>query len=316
MRRILLVSVFSLACCQRVAAQVPPRGRDSSTPLLPPKSKCQESRPEDIVRSFGRIWGNVSEQRGIGSHESRRIKDKLMQYQLCVAVENRQASVCDGLESIDLSHFYGKGTMASECRGLYAGTQELLFFSFLAGHEKDPGVCREYFNSIDWRDPLGMTEDIFCKAAEMAVAKKGMEDFCSFLCSSAALPKELAGKCRTDCPRSFSTSPKDCASGSECSQRLQIYRAVVDRKPQACPSASKIACTVVINRIAGNRCAKAAKDLENTYCGLYRAAEKRTRGQVGITDESSKGMEELNRGIRKMRGGGETSPGDSEETSP
>lgn len=247
---------------------------------------CPTSTPEEIVGSYRRLWGPAN-LRGIEGQESEPIEDQLVSYYACLAAADRRADVCARLGTV-MYRGAEDESLAGQCRLLFV---ELTFFQQLLNKLVDPETCRNYFAARGLADSPIQREE-FCSAAEA-----GYPAICPKLAGSIPLTGE--NSCHWVLPEAAS----DCAAGdSYCLQAYGIYRALSSRDPKTCPKEIRGVCEAFLSQgTALAACDNAAGRLRKLYCKSYQEAYKRSRGQIGMTDEDLKRQDELNKKLREER---------------
>ncbi|HAM36514.1 MAG TPA: hypothetical protein DEB40_14535 [Elusimicrobia bacterium] len=260
--------------------------------------KCPATSPNDIVAAYGRDWGEISAQRGIGHEDSARIYAELQDYVGCVAAEANQPAICDQLGSIPGP----SGSMSKECRARLGDPDkakslpiQFNFVKFLAGRA-DIRACQEayrnvYFDSAE--DRKAMDESSFCQLAQNAAQSNDLRPLCANILKK--IGKRRSPSREAACRRSFPAQEKDCGGNEECKAWLAYYKALKSGRQSAdCPGSYA--------RLCGNPCSALAEEAVRDYCKLYQKAWQRTNGAVGVSDDGIKQTQELNRAIRRRKG--------------
>ena len=69
-------------------------------PAVAVEKFCGASSPADIIRSYGQVWGPISEQRGIDRKESQAIEDALIDLHTCRAISRQSDVFCQPLSKV------------------------------------------------------------------------------------------------------------------------------------------------------------------------------------------------------------------------
>jgi hypothetical protein len=257
------------------------------------KTPCADSSAEGILGGYGTIWGKgVSEQRGIPLKASEPIVERLTDLQACKAVVEGRRDACSALSPVPGA--------AERCGGLASAVP---FQLFLAGRSKDPSACHRFFAAADLG---GAGEEEFCGAARRLAGREGQAGLC------AALTGGPGREHWKQCVQQFPPAAKACADAGDfrlCASLAGLYAAVSAQDLKRCPPSARRVCEAAIAGPGRDPCGSAAKDLEAAYCREYRAAWKRTRGQVGLTDEGQKMQEEINRHLKGARSNSKAAAG-------
>jgi len=271
--------------------------QDQQAPQAQPKTagrphpKCTGSFPDQILGSYGTIWGHVLPSRGFNSTESLGVSKALLDYHLCRSVKTKQMDFdgCPRLDFVDLS-MAGKRSLGQDCRRLYSLFQA---FDFIAGHNQDAAACRSlYFKLHEHASVDTAAADALC--ARIAETHKiGM--LCQDVPASA------------QCSSRFPESERDCETATRpedqenCKMIGSLWKAISRRDSKSCPATLRHSCRAFLGADAA-ACQKADATLQATYCKAYAEAAERTKNQVGLTDETLQNIEEINRKIKEKRG--------------
>lgn len=245
---------------------------------------CDNSSSDEILASYGRVWGMISEQRGIGKMESPAIEDALVDLQTCRSIAAKSDMACQALAKIP----YRGGEfefLSGRCKIERAWLE---FDDFLSGRSAPLLSCQGYFKET------GLAESFSVPAAEVcgAIQSGGAGAVCGKISSR--------GWNYPDCRKDFPNAAKDCAGNVECLARFRLSEALRDRNPAACPAFLMHSCRVWIEGSPGE-CVRAEQTLRRMYCRLYQKADKRTKGQVGYDDAQIEFNRKVNEDIRARR---------------
>lgn len=242
------------------------------------KKFCENSTPQEIIESYGRIWGQRAG--GISGKESEVIEDQLIDLHLCRAISDKRLATCSPLAKLSYRGAQEE-TLAGRCmREFY----RLGFDEFLAGGGA-AGACQAFIQDLGVDQRPGFSTADICGA----LRNRGNKPVCSVFAAR--------GLGDADCRESMPFSAKDCQGNSSCLGRWELYQAVTKRSAAGCPGYLRFACR---NWIAGlpAECAQAEARLRRTYCKLYAQAYKRTKGQLGLSQQQLEDIERTNRNIR------------------
>ncbi len=281
MTRVVWLCVFLAIAGSALAAD--PRGGKSGKPSTAEKKFCENSTPEEIIGSYGRIWGPLGEEGGISGKESQAIEAQLIDLHLCRAISDRHLASCSSLVKLP----YGgaeEETLAGRCKSEF---YRLGFDEFLAGRGV-AGACQAFIQ--DW----GVGQGVGAPVADIcsALRSRGNKPVCSALAAR--------GWSDANCQEDVPSSAKDCRGKSNCLGRWELHEAVTKRNAARCPGYLRFACR---NWISGSpaECAQAEALLRRTYCKLYARAYERTKGQLGLSRQQLEEVERINRNIRDRR---------------
>ena len=265
---------------------------DAATP-------CPAHNLEEIVRSYGRIWGEVSTQRGIGHEESGKIVTGLVNAYSCQASQVNQPALCSNLGSIQTE---AAGLASAVCRERADAKSSdrrrvrFGFISFMLG-KADRSVCRSTYALLSQREKPPFSEDAFCDAALAAGKAKGFASLCASLMGK--------GWSAVECRENFPALQSECRGSAEdradCSDMLQVYRAVDAGDLSQCPKSYASVCRSKKSPAESTDCPALEQRTVKDYCALYRKAWARTGGAIGMTDADVKGVQDLNRKIREQK---------------
>ncbi len=277
--------------------------------------KCHGSSVEEIVSSYGRIWGDgVDEKEGIGQGDSRRIENALLDFSVCQALVARSQFPCMRLSNL---RRYRKGykmagvSLKDTC---IQASYRMPLLAYLGGWKKDPNACpafaaanlpifsREIGKKLGAPIPTPSAEN-FCSAIS-----EGYDKICPAIMARQIFPRKVGSGCFSRFPMRLSDCHREGGNADDplCALNLSLYRAIYYHHPKLCPSTLEYSCRSFMSPAKAKKCDLAAKRLGDVYCELYDAAAKRNGGRVigKVSPEAAKELDSINKKIRAMKENG------------
>ncbi len=261
MTRVVWLCVFLAIAGSALAAD--PRGGKLGKSSIAEKKFCENSTPEEMIGSYGRVWGPLGKEGGISGKESQAIEDKLVDFYLCRAISDKNLASCSSLAKLPYRGAEEE-TLAGRCKSEF---YRLGFDEFLAGRSAAVGGCQTFIH--DW----GVGQRVGAPAAAICDVLQSRRN--EPVCSALAVRGWSDANCQEDVP----SSAKDCRGKSNCLGRWELHQAVTKRNAARCPGYLRSACR---NWIAESpaECAEAEALLRKTYCKLHAQAYERTKGST------------------------------------